>query len=79
MDGNHTAAFMLAQRDYGAFLELPAGAHHGAKRVVARGLGKQIKDLGPTAAAGVAKKTGGENAASVDDEEIALAQEVGER
>ncbi len=78
MDGRDSTGLVFAKGDDGPDAKLAARPHQRPKLVGTGGLWKEVQNFRVAAAPGVAEEPGGKNATSVDDQQIAVGQEVGQ-
>lgn len=78
MDGDHAAPLVFVKLNDGVDRKLPAGTDEGAEVLRVGGFGKEIKHLRLASPLGAAKQPRGYDAASIDDQEVALTEEIGE-
>lgn len=77
MDRDDTARMRGVESDDGADAEAAAGLHHGAEERGVGGLRVEIEDFGLAPSTRGAQQAGREDAAAIDDQEIAGVEQCG--
>jgi hypothetical protein len=78
MDGHHATPLVFVKLNDGVDLKLPSGTDEGAEVLRVGGFGTEIEHLRLASPQGAAKQPRGHDAASIDDQEVALTKEMGE-
>lgn len=78
MDGHHATPLVFVQLNDGVDLKLPAGTDEGAEVLRVCGFRKEIEHLRLASPQGAAEQPRRYDAASIDDQEVALTKEIGE-